>query len=93
MSAFAAQPINTAGNTGRNTLHGPPQRRLDLSLFKNIPLRGTSQLQLRAEVYNLTITPSIGLPNANFGTAGFGSITSLGNNIMRQMQFAAKFLF
>lgn len=93
VAAFAAQPINTAGNTGRNTLHGPPQRRLDASLFKNIPLRGTAQLQLRAEVYNLTNTPSFANPNSSFGTAGFGSITSLGNNIMRQMQFAAKFLF
>jgi hypothetical protein len=88
-----AQPINTAGNTGRNTLHGPPQRRIDLSLFKNLSPTTAMRLQLRAEVFNLTNTPSFGLPNSNFGTAGFGSITTTANAIPRQMQFAAKLLF
>jgi len=92
-AAFVAQPINTAGNTGRNSLHGPPQRRIDLSLFKNLSLTTSTRLQLRAEVFNLTNTPSFGLPNANFGTAGFGSITTTANAIPRQMQFAAKLLF
>ena len=81
------------GNTGRNTLHGPPQRRIDLSLFKNVPIHNNTRLQLRAEVFNITNTPSFATPNANFGTAGFGSITSTGNAIPRQMQFAAKLLF
>ena len=93
VTAFAAEPINTAGNTGRNTLHGPPMRRLDLSLFKNVDLTASTRLQLRAEVFNVTNTPSFSNPNANFGTAGFGSITSTGNNIPRQMQFAVKVLF
>ncbi len=92
-NAFVAQPINTAGNTGNNSLHGPPQRRLDLSLFKNLELHGDLRLQLRAEVYNVTNTPSFGLPNSSFGTAGFGSITNTANNIPRQMQFAVKVLF
>ena len=92
-AAYAAQTINTAGNNGRNTLHGPPQRRIDLSLFKNLSLSGTTRLQLRAEVFNITNLPSFATPNANFGTAGFGSITSTGNAIPRQMQFAAKLLF
>ena len=89
----AAQPINTAGNTGRNTLHGPPQRRIDLSIFKNVALSAAERLQLRAEIFNVTNLPSFAAPNSNFGTAGFGSITSTGNAIPRQMQFAAKLLF
>jgi hypothetical protein len=92
-AAFAAQPINTAGTTGRNTLHGPPQRRIDLSIFKNVALSTAARLQLRAEIFNVTNIPSFAAPNANFGTAGFGSITSTGNAIPRQMQFAAKLLF
>jgi len=93
ITAFAAQPVNTAGNTGRNTLHGPPQRRLDLSLFKNIAVYNNLRVQLRAEAFNLTNTPSFSTPNANLGTAGFGSITSTGNAIPRQIQFAIKALF
>ena len=93
VAAYSAQTINTAGNNGRNTLHGPPQRRIDLSLFKTFPIHNATRLQLRAEVFNVTNLPSFATPNANFGTAGFGSITSTGNSIPRQMQFAAKVLF
>jgi hypothetical protein len=93
IAAFAAQPINTVGNTGNNTLHGPPQRRIDLSLFKNVEMTGAARLQLRWEIFNVFNTPSFAAPNSAFGTAGFGSITSTGNAIPRQMQFAVKLLF
>ena len=93
ISAFAAQPINTIGNAGRNILHGPPQRRLDVSLFKDIALNGTSRVQVRVECYNLTNTPNFANPNAALGAGGFGSITSTGNSIPRQIQFAVKYLF
>ena len=92
-AAFAPQPINTIGNAPRNPLHGPPQRRLDLSLFKDVALTGAAKLQLRVEVYNVTDTPSFANPNASLGAPGFGSITSTGNSIPRQAQFAAKLLF
>jgi hypothetical protein len=92
-AAFVAQPVNTVGNTGSNTLHGPPQRRVDLSIFKNVPLSGTARLQLRAETFNITNIPNFANPNAALGTAGFGSITSTGNATPRQIQFAAKLLF
>jgi carboxypeptidase family protein len=93
VTALAAQPINTAGNLPRNPVHGPPQRRIDLSLFKNFDVTAATRLQLRAEAFNVTNTPSFANPNLNFGTAGFGSITSTGNAIPRQIQFAAKLLF
>jgi hypothetical protein len=93
VAALAAQPINTAGNLARNPTHGPPQRRIDLSLFKNFGLSGATHLQFRAEAFNVTNIPSFANPNLNFGTAGFGSITSTGNAIPRQIQFAAKLLF
>jgi hypothetical protein len=92
-AAFVAQPVNTAGNTGRNTLVGPPQRQTSLSVFKNLTLRGETKLQLRVEGFNITNTANFANPNANLGTAGFGSITSTGNSIPRQIQFAAKLLF
>jgi hypothetical protein len=93
ISAFTVQTINTIGNAGRNILHGPPQRRLDLSLFKDIRLSQSARLQLRVECYNVTNTPNFANPNAALGAGGFGSITSTGNSIPRQMQFAAKLLF
>jgi hypothetical protein len=92
-AAFVAQPINTVGNTGSNTLHGPSFKRFDFSFFKNLEVTSSVRLQLRAEIFNLFNTPSFSNPNAALGTAGFGSITSTGNNIPRQMQFAVKMLF
>jgi len=93
VTAFVAQPVNTVGTTGNNTLHGPSFTRFDLSLFKNVALTGPWRLQLRAEIFNVFNTPSFANPAAALGNAGFGSITSTGNNIPRQMQFAAKLLF
>jgi hypothetical protein len=93
IAAFTPQTINTIGNAPRNALHGPPQRRLDLSVFKAVSLGGSASAQFRIECYNLTNTPSFANPNAALGAPGFGSVTSIGNSIPRQMQFAVKVLF
>ncbi len=91
-SCFVGQEINTIGNSGRNNLYGPPQRRMDMSLFKDLVV-GARRLQLRLEVFNVTNTPSFGVPDGALGSATFGRITSTANNVARQFQFAAKFLF
>lgn len=93
-AAFAAQPINTIGDTvvARNFLHGPNQRRLDLSLFKDVSLPRSVRLQLRAEAYNVTNAVNFANPNGALGNAAFGTITGT-NGTPRQMQFAAKVLF
>ena len=93
-AAFVAQPANTIGDTviSRNPLHGPSQRRVDMSLFKDLPLRGQSRLQLRLEVYNVTNTANFSNPNGALGNAAFGTISST-NGTPRQMQFAVKVLF
>jgi len=91
--AFSAAPQFTAGNVGYALMHGPEQRRLDLSIFKDLSLSGSRKLQLRVECYNVTNTANFYLPDANFGSSGFGSISSTGNSIPRQMQFGIKYLF
>jgi hypothetical protein len=93
VAAFAPQPQNTIGNAPRNVLHGPPQRRLDLSVFKDLALTTAAKLQVRVEVYNITNTASFANPISQLGAPGFGSINSIGNSIPRQMQFAVKLLF
>jgi outer membrane receptor protein involved in Fe transport len=91
-TCFTGQAINTIGNSGRNNLYGPPQRRMDMSLFKDVVF-GTQRLQLRLEVFNVTNTPSFAVPDGALGSATFGRITSTGNNVPRQFQVAAKYLF
>ena len=91
--AFSAAPQFTAGNIGPALMHGPEQRQVNFSIFKDLALSGRQKLQLRAEIYNLFNTANFGLPDNNFGSTGFGSISSTGNSIPRQMQFGIKYLF
>ena len=91
-AAFEAQPLGTVGNAPSDIGWGPSQRRIDLSLFKDITLIGDNRLQLRYEVYNVTNTVNFANPNTTLGNANFGRIGST-SGIPRQMQFAAKFLF
>lgn len=67
-AAFARQAIGTAGNAGRNTLHGPHQRRADVSVFRTFPLREAVALQIRAECFSLSNTANFAQPS--------GTITS-----------------
>ena len=91
--AFARQPQFTAGNVGTGTMHGPPQRRLDVALGKSLRVTEKQTVQIRIESYNVTNTPSFQPPDGNFGSTTFGSISSTGNAPPRQMQFGIKYLF
>jgi hypothetical protein len=92
-AAYVAQPSFTLGDAPALIMHGPSQRRLDLGVFKQIELGGSRSLQLRYELYNVTNTPNFQDPSGALGSAGYGTISTTGNAIPRQMQFAAKFLF
>ena len=105
VSAFAQQPLGTAGNEHRNQLFGPDLRRGDLSLFKTVRLHERLQIELRAESFNITNTPNFAQPNntitsyagpGNTATnaGGFGTITSTAFGYAgRQFQFAGRLSF
>lgn len=52
-AAFAAPAPNTIGNLSRNKFHAPGYGDVDLSVFKNIPVKERFTVQLRAEMFNL----------------------------------------
>ena len=64
-----------AGNTPRNFLRGPAQRRVDLNIAKEITI-GKLNAELRWEVFNVFNTVNFGLPENNFDSIDFGSITN-----------------
>lgn len=80
------------GNLRRNSLEGPGYFNVDASLMRNVGLGRNRRLQLRWEVFNVTNHPSYGLPNANLGSADFGTIRSTVST-PRQMQFGLKLVF
>jgi hypothetical protein len=72
--AFESQPQGLLGDMGANSLHGPPSRHIDASLTKAIPIHEDFKAQFRAEVFNLTNTPSYAYP---------GTQSSGGNTLSR----------
>jgi hypothetical protein len=94
-SAFAMPAQFTFGNAPRNLLRGPKLTVTDLSLMKNIPIRGTVQVQIRAEIFNVFNTVNYGNPNGVFGSANFGRISATNTSYpnMRQVQLGAKIMF
>jgi hypothetical protein len=66
----------------------------DVAFAKTIEIRGTTRLQVRAEVFNIFNNVNFANPNAVFGSANYGRITSLATGAnMRQVQLGVKFLF
>jgi hypothetical protein len=96
VAAFVAPAVNSFryGNAGRGTIRGPSYSNLDLSLFKNFRFREGFKLQVRGEMFNLPNHPNYGQPGTVFGTAAFGTISSLAaNSNVRQVQLGLKLLF
>lgn len=70
---------------------GPVYRKLDASLFRQIPLAEGTCLEIRAEAFNVTNTPSFSAPGTLTFTSPttFASITSTRDS-SRQLRYAAK---
>jgi hypothetical protein len=90
-AAFAAQPLYTFGNLGRNLVHTPGRRSLDLAIHREFNIRERMRLQFRAEGFNVTNTAPFAFPAASFGASNFGVISSAG--LPRNVQLALKLLF
>ena len=80
------------GNLGRNVVMGPGQRRVDLSLSKEILRTERASLNFRGEAYNVSNTPSFRNPDRDMSNASFGSITRTRGG-PRVFQLALKLLF
>ena len=98
ISAFAAPPQYTFGNSGRNILYGPGTKQIDLSLFKSFSFTEKRRVEFRAEAFNAFNTPQFNNPNASIGFGGVAKIISAGNPTVyqrtsRQIQLALKVYF
>jgi hypothetical protein len=66
---------SAAGNTPRNFLRGPAQKRVDLNIARAISF-GKVRAELRWEIFNVFNTVNFGLPENNVDSLDFGTITS-----------------
>jgi hypothetical protein len=90
-AAFSVAPQFTIGTASRNPVRGPSYRDVDLALIRRVPVHHGTALELRAEIFNLLSTVNLGAPNAVFGAANFGTITTAGDP--RVVQLAFKLVF
>ena len=85
---------------GRNTLTGPGQFNIDMSFSKNTKF-GKTELELRAEAFNILNHPQFGQRNGTIANSAVGTISSMLANpscalcgtTERQVQLSAKLRF
>lgn len=91
-AAFTLPRPGFFGNAGRNTITGPGQWNLDLSIYRSILLsREGMRLVLSAQVQNLLNHVNYTSINTVVNSRGFGLVTGAGP--MRSLQLTARFLF
>jgi hypothetical protein len=104
-NAFVDPPFGTFGDLGRNAIFGPSFFNWDFAITKNTRITEKTNLQLRAEFFNVLNHPNFALPNffVSPGSPQQGLITQtpdqaqtnpgLGGGGPRVIQLAAKFTF
>jgi hypothetical protein len=81
------------GTLGRNQIHGPGFREVNLSMQKNIHLTDKYTLELHGDAFNLFNTPEFTNPDGGIHDGNFAEIGATQINTNRQIQLAARFTF
>jgi Carboxypeptidase regulatory-like domain/TonB dependent receptor-like, beta-barrel len=86
-----ASPVQQFGTAGRNIAQGPGYTDWDFSLFKNIRVGESKDLQFRAEFFNILNHTNFHNPDSDINSQTFNQI--LEAQPPRLTQFALKFMF
>ncbi len=89
--AFAAQALGTFGNANRRFFHGPGIFNTDFALMKSTAITESTELQFRAEFFNIFNHTQFNNPSGNFASGNFGVVTSARDS--RIGQIGLKFVF
>jgi len=96
-SAFQAitqdpnSPVQQFGSAGRNIATGPGYANWDFSVFKNIHVMESKEIQFRAELFNFLNHTNFRLPDSDISSPTFNQIQAA--QPAREIQLALKFLF
>ncbi len=90
-AAFVAPPTCAYGNSGRNSIVGPPTHVFDLAFTKIVPLKEARVLELRAQATNIFNIPNYASIDTSVTSPTFGRVTAVG--AMRQIAMTARFRF
>lgn len=90
-AAFSDPAAGTFGNAPRNLIRNPGDQQWDIAVFKNVRVRGTHRMQVRAEFFNFPNHPNLGGVNADPTNANFGRV--VGKSGQRDIQLSLRYLF
>ncbi|MGH9384784.1 MAG: carboxypeptidase regulatory-like domain-containing protein [Vicinamibacterales bacterium] len=89
---FAQPAIGADGNSRRSIIDGPGYRNVDLGVFRDMKLVGSTRLQIRVEATNVFNIVNLSNPGVNLNApATFGRIRSARD--MRRIQLGARVSF
>ncbi len=91
-ACYAAPPIYTFGNAGRNVMIAPGYWSWDFSVHKDFRISEKFGLTFRGEFFNILNNVNFAYPSTSIGSAAAGTITSIVGNA-RQIQFALRLHF
>jgi len=80
-AAFAAPQGLTFGNAGRNYLNNPHRLNFDMSLFKNFKVTERTNLEFRAEAFNIFNHTQFRIYNPNLGNTASNTINCYGGGL------------
>jgi len=72
-TAFVNPTGGNFGSVARNSVYGPGYAAVDLSIFKNMPIRDRFRAQLRVEMFNILNRVNMAQPGSRVG-GGLGKI-------------------
>jgi hypothetical protein len=84
-------PVQQFGTAGRNVAIGPGYGNWDFSVFRNIRIVESKELQFRAELFNVLNHANFRLPDSDISSPTFNQIQAA--QPAREIQLALKFLF
>ncbi len=90
-AAFTAPAPGTYGSAGRNTIIGPGNWAMNLVLSKNIPMKESMGLEMRAEADNVLNHPNYSGIDTTVNSPTFGQVTSVAS--MRKMVMSLHYRF
>jgi len=90
-AAFTTPAAGTYGNSGRNTIIGPGSWLMSLVLSKNIPLKDSMSLEMRAEADNVLNHANYSGIDTTVNSPTYGQVTSVAS--MRKMVLSVHYRF
>lgn len=93
VAAFSNPAAGSNGSSGRNRFYGPGAFNMDASFLKRVAFTERYKLEVRADMTNLTNTPTFGFPTATLSAATFGRTRDAVLSGARKIQLGAKFIF